>query len=574
MKKKYLLALALPFILASCSLGATSNTSGEQNTSSTNNGSTGTTVSDTGNTSEVEIETDAVSSTFSLKDENGNAININNGIYTITSAGTYYATGKLEQGQIYVDAADSDVELDLEGVSISSSTYSPIYVNDVETFTLKVKKDTTNYIYDLRTTDYSTSTDETQGNSAIYVNNGDLKINGKGTLSVISNNNSGIHGKDNVTVKNVTMLIKALNNGIKGNDKVTIEENPTIGIVAGNNGITTSNSDMGSNAQHGYIYINGGTITINSYGDGIDAAYAVEVGTSTDSDGVVYTPVVDIYTNKYSSYTNTTATLTSESLTYGGPGGRPGDGGGFDGGGMQGGSSAEKADDSAKGIKANESITINAGKIFVYSYDDSIHTNNDTLDTGVKASANIYINGGELTLKASDDAIHADGTLTVSGGTVYIPESHEGLEGNIINITGGNITVVGNDDGVNASKQINISGGKLDVTVSPNGDTDGIDSNGTITITGGVVITRGPNNMNMAPIDADSTMKMTGGILIVIGYAPAKLSYGSLTKTTLSTGKNTGTYTVTVGSDEVAYSNTYSYSGNVTVFGSAKATIK
>ena len=67
-----------------------------------------------------------------------------------------------------------------------------------------------------------------------------------------------------------------MNNGIKGNDKVKIEEDPTIGIVCGNNGIRTSNSDVGTNAQHGYIYITGGTITINSYGDGIDAEYGSE----------------------------------------------------------------------------------------------------------------------------------------------------------------------------------------------------------------------------------------------------------------------------------------------------------
>ena len=570
MKKKFLLALALPFILASCSLGNVSNTSGEQGSSTpTTSGSTG--VNTSGNNTTVDIEDDNVTTTFQLTSDDGINVPILNGVYTITTGGTYHASGKLDSGSIYVNTPDDEVELDLEGVSITSTTYSPIYVEDSSEFTLKVKKDTTNYIYDFRETDYS-NTETTQGTAAIYSKNGDIKVNGKGTLSVMSYYNSGIHSKDNVTVKNLTLSIKAMNNGIKGNDKVTIEENPTIDITAGNNGIITSNSDMGSKAQHGYIYINGGAITINSYGDGIDAAYAVEFNTSTDSDGNTYTPVVDIYTNKYSTYGSST-TLTSESSVIGGgpgwPGGNPG-GGGFPGGGT----SAEKADDSAKGIKANESITINAGKIFTYTYDDGLHTNNDTLDTGLKASANIIINNGELTLKASDDAIHADGTLTISGGIINVSESHEGLEGNIINITGGNTTVVGSDDGVNASKQINISGGLLDVTVNPNGDTDGIDSNGTITISGGVIITRGPNNMNMAPIDADSTMKMTGGILIVIGYAPSKLSYGSLTKTTLSTGKNTGTYTVTVGDTDVTYTNTYSYSGNVTVFGNSKATIK
>ena len=535
-----------------------------------------------GSTVDVEIKEDTIESTFSLKNEDGEEVQSENSIYTVTTAGTYTATGKLDEGQIYVNVLDGKVEIELKGVSITNSTISPIYVLDCDTFTLKVKKNTTNYIYDNRTVDLSDSTDETVGDAAIFVKNGDLKINGTGTITVTSLYNSGIHGKDNVTIKNVTMLVKAMNNGIKGNDKVTIEENPTIGIVCGNNGIRTSNSDMGSKAQHGYIYINGGTITINSYGDGIDAEYAVVIGTSTDDDGNTFVPVIDIYTNKYSSYTvnsaanvsSSTSSVTVSNLGYYGPGGGRPPGGGFGGGGFGGGKSAEKADDSAKGIKANEEISITAGEIFIYAYDDGIHTNNDKLETGVTASASINITGGTVKIKASDDGIHADGTLSISGGTVYISESHEGLEGNIINIEGGEVSVFSNDDGVNAGKAINISGGRLDVTVSPNGDTDGIDSNGTITISGGITITRGPNSEMMAPMDSDGTMKMTGGSLIVVGYSPRRLSTSGVTKTTLSKGLSTGTFTVTIGELDITYNNTNSYSGSVTVYGSTTATIK
>ena len=560
-----ILTLSLTFALLGCSKKTDANPN--NGTITNNNVITGEDIS--GNTTNIEIEDDDISSEFVLKDSENNIIEGVSGIYTISAAGSYTASGKLENGQIYVNSSDSEIELTFEGVSISNNSISPIFVNDCSDFTLKIKKNTNNYIYDNRTTDYSESEDDTIGKAAIYVANGDLKINGKGSISITSLYNSGIHGKDNVTVKNCTMLVKAMNNGIKGNDKVTIEENPTIGIVAGNNGIRTSNSDLSSTGkQHGYIYINGGTITINSYGDGIDAAYAVEIGTSEDSDGVIYTPTIDIYTNIYSSYTTTT-TNSIKSINYNNPMGGPG--GGFDGGGFNGGTSAEKADESAKGIKANEYISVTAGKIYAYTYDDALHTNNDTLDTGVVANANIDINGGTISLKASDDAIHADGTLTVDDGVIYIAESHEGIEGNIININGGSTTVFANDDGVNASKQINVNGGVLDVTVSPNGDTDGIDSNGTITITNGVVISRGPNSEMAAPIDADGTMKITGGTVIILGY------YGgistTLTKTQTNSGLSKGTHTVTVGSNIITYNNSYAYSGTLTVLASSTATI-
>lgn len=568
------LALSLTYSLLGCKKKEVSTTITNDivTTSKTNNSDTINGDDVNGNTSNIEIDDDEISAEFVLKDADNNIIEGVSGIYTISAGGTYTACGKLEKGQIYVNAIDEEVELTLEGISIANDEVSPIFVNDCSDFTLKVKKGTTNYIYDNRTTDYSETDDESIGKAAIYVSNGDLKINGKGTISVISLYNSGIHGKDNVTIKNCTMLVKAMNNGIKGNDKVTIEENPTIGIVAGNNGIITSTSDLSSKGkQQGYIYINGGTITINSYGDGIDAAYAVEIGTSTDSDGVTYTPTIDIYTNIYSSY-STTTTLNSgiKAQNYYMPMGGPG--GGFDGGGFNGGSSAEKADESAKAIKANESINITAGTIFAYTYDDCLHTNDDTLDTGTKANANINISGGTLNLKASDDAIHADGTLTIEEGNIYISESHEGIEGNIINVNGGSVTVFANDDGVNASKQINVNGGRLDVTVSANGDTDGIDSNGTITITDGIVIARGPNSNMAAPIDADGTIKITGGTVIIVGY------YGmistSLTKTQSTSGCTKGNHTVTIGSTTINYTNTNSYSGTTTVLSSGSATVK
>lgn len=535
-----------------------------------------------GKTEDIEISEDKVTSDFSLVDEHGLAVDANNGIYMITTAGTYYAKGKLDGGQIYVDASEAIIEIELDGVSISNSSVSPIFVKDCDTVTIKVKKDSTNYIYDKRTTDCSSTNDDTIGTAAIYVANGNLKLSGKGTLSIESNYNSGIHSKDNVSIKNCTLLIKAMNNGIKGNDQVKIEENPTIGIVCGNNGIKTSNSSVGSSKNHGTIYIYGGTITINAYGDAIDAAYAVEIGSSSDSDGNTYTPVIDIYTNKYSSYTLVSEVQTEAVLTTlagpgrpSGPGGQGGPGGGgFNGGGFGGGSSAEKADDSAKGIKANELISITAGEIFIYTYDDGIHTNNDVLDSGVTASANIVISGGVVTIKASDDGIHADGTLTINDGTIVIAESHEGLEGKNVEINGGSITISASDDGVNASKSISVSGGLLDVTVSPNGDLDGIDSNGTITISGGIIITRGPNSEMAAPLDADGTMKMTGGTLIVIGYAPRRLTTSGVTKTTSSSGTSSGSHTVTIGDQTITYNNAYTYSGSCTVFGSATASIK
>lgn len=233
---------------------------------------------------------------------------------------------------------------------------------------------------------------------------------------------------------------------------------------------------------------------------------------------------------------------------------------------------------SSKGIKAENEIIVNAGSITIDAKDDAIHANNDgALENGALPLGNITFNGGSTSVKSGDDGIHADGVLTVNDGTVDVLNSYEGLEGNVININGGTSTVIASDDGVNANSGeatplINVTGGRLDVAVSPSGNTDGIDANGKITISGGIVITRGPNSSNMSPLDFDGTCNISGGVTLVIGYFNASIK-SSLTKSSLSSGLTSGSHTLSVGGSSYTYSNSYSYSGKATVLASSSATI-
>ena len=244
----------------------------------------------------------------------------------------------------------------------------------------------------------------------------------------------------------------------------------------------------------------------------------------------------------------------------------------------------------------NYTILIEGGTFNINTVDDAIHTN----------SGSVLIKGGTLTINTSDDGIHADTNLEITGTSVIrIETSYEGIEAQTINISGGDTTIFALDDGVNATNsnlteseqskvcQINVSGGRLDVTVNPNGDRDGIDSNGGIKITGGVVITRGPNSQMASPMDSANGISITGGIVVVIGNALGSSSRrgggpggqggpggeGSfsttLTKTQSSSkGLSSGSHTVTVGSTKVTYNNAYTYSGYVTVYSDASATIE
>lgn len=202
------------------------------------------------------------------------------------------------------------------------------------------------------------------------------------------------------------------------------------------------------------------------------------------------------------------ASWNNHSTQQSGSGGRPGMGGGMNEG------NPNSSTYSCKGIKADNSITINNGNINIKSHDDGIHTNSDVLlDTGVYGKATLTINSGNITIHTDDDGIHADGILTVNGGNIIISNSYEGVEGNIINLAGGTIQMKSSDDGTNAKSALNFTG----ATVYLDAGGDGIDSNGTITMTNGIVLAQGPSNGGNGVLDFDRSFSFSGGLLLAVG---------------------------------------------------------
>ena len=196
----------------------------------------------------------------------------------------------------------------------------------------------------------------------------------------------------------------------------------------------------------------------------------------------------------------------------GGSGGMGGPGGMNDG-------NSNKSDYSSKGIKADNTITIDSGDIVISSHDDGIHANADvTLENGSTGLGNISISGGNLEIVSDDDGIHADYKLDITGGYIVIKESYEAIEGNIITFNGGVVEANASDDGINATNKIEdayiyFKSG----TVYVNASGDGLDSNGYIVMTGGNVIAIGPTDGGNGVLDFDNTFKMTGGNLLLAG---------------------------------------------------------
>ncbi len=436
----------------------------------------------------------------------GMSLNESADVITISKPGTFIVTGELEDGQIIVDV-DKDaypagaVELSLEGMEISCSDNSPVYIASIDDeCTITAKKGTDNIISD--GTSY-TNADEDAG--AIYSKD-DIKFKGKGNLTVNGNCADGIVGKDDVKIYNGNITVNAVDDGIRGKDSVRIGDADDLGVedafknlsvsitTKSGDGITSTNAE---DEGKGYITINGGTVSIDSYADGVQAEQDVTVNGGD----------ITIETYEGSSFSGNASS------------------------GSWGGSTSAEPDVSAKGLKSNGTLTINGGTINIDSSDDCIHS-----------AGNLSLIGGKLTLATADDACHSDADLTVGNGTadtfddiiIYATKCYEGIEGLNITQNSGTVVINSTDDGYNAaggadgsgntspggwnsggfggstgSYSLNLNGGFALVNIA-DGDHDGFDSNGTLTISGGYFITNGNE-----PFDCDGTKTYSGGVYVI-----------------------------------------------------------
>lgn len=550
----------------------------------TNNKNTDTTVTSsiTAQNTNVTHADDAdnykteITGEFSITSTDGSTVTQNDSVYTITQAGEYTVTGLLSEGQIVVDADDNaEVTIVLNGTYITCSNGSPIYIKNADNVKIKSEENTYNCIVDARAEadDNSDDTSSENGNAAIYAAC-DLKLVGKGALSVTGNYNNGIQSKDDISIKNVTIKVNAVNNAIKGNDEVAIESGEIIAISRKGDGIKTSNSSLSTKGkQKGNVIISGGNIDIYAACDGIDAAYGVDV--SGDGNLNIYTDTYSDYSEAVSAdnsgsssksssnatmmtYTTTANTDNQNNGSVGTPpdmnnaqnsgnmgtppdmnntqnnsnmgtppdmnnsssnsGSNPDMKGNFGGGngaanGMPGNNSSgnsSKKSYSTKGIKADSEINISGAAINISSTDDGIHVNSDS---GV--------------LETGEDG---KGIISISGGTITISTGDDGIHADKeLNITDGYINVLTSYEGLEAIT-INISGGQSFVYATDDGINactgDG-SSTPLINITGGYIdVTTGSGDTD--GIDSNGSYTQSGGMVLVKGGSSSGQVSGSI----------------------------------------------
>ncbi len=423
---------------------------------------------------------------------NSSSVVMDNGTITITAEGVYLISGTLNDGQIIVDAGDTDkVQLVLAGADITSSTSAAIYALEADKVFITLAEGTENI---LTNGGEYVAIDDNNIDAVVFAKT-DLTLNGSGSLTINAQAGHGVVSKDDLVITGGIYTITAASHGLDGKDSVAIAGG-TFAITSGKDGIHAENSD---DASLGWLYIQDGSFNITAQGDAISAQGALQI------DGGTF----DLYTGEGS---------TSVEMTSSGQIGGVQRGGWTD---QTPTAETQTAEDSTsqKGIKGESTYAINGGTFNIDSADDCLH-----------AGGEMVIAAGEFTLNSGDDAVHCDDALTIQSGTFTIPYCYEGIEGLSITIEDGVFDITSNDDGLNAAGGADSSGfggfgnrqqdtfaDSSDSFILINGGTftvvstgDCVDSNGSLTINGGTLNLTCNGSGNTA-IDCDGTYTNNGG---------------------------------------------------------------
>ena len=515
---------------------------------------------------------------------------------TITQAGTYQIAGTLDDGALIVESGENaKISLVLGGVNIKNSTGAAIQIATADDVTIELSEGTTNVLQSGEEVDIATATEREEASGGALQSKADLKIKGKGSLTVLGYLNNGIHCTKDLKIKNGNISVTALGHGIKGKNSVTVSGG-TVTVTSGKDGIT---SDETENEEKGFVTIEDGEIIITSAGDGVSAETTLTV-----TGGVISIISGGGSANAQQKTDNMRGWWDFDN------------------------SASDDNSVSCKGLKAGKALVISGGSITIDAQDDALHTDGD-----------MTISGGECILSTGDDGAHAALSLTVLDGKITVLTSYEGLEANQITLADGELDITATDDGINANggsdgfsggfgggmggsfggrrndtnnhsgdmtppdgnapsgnpptmpgqdaadstttddttdKQpvLLITGGKITV----NADGDGLDSNGNLRVEGGDITINGPANGGNGALDIGTENGgagvIAGGTLIALGTSSMAENFGStstqcaflVTMNSFGAGE---TITITDSQGNVLYTGVTVKSANSVVFSSA-----
>lgn len=442
----------------------------------------------------------------------GSGAQIDGSKITINSAGVYVISGKLDDGQIIIDVKDKGVvKLVLNGAEIKSSKNSPIYVKNSGKTILSLQEGTVNTVTDgAKYVLEDSSSDEP--NSAIFSKD-NLTINGTGKLIVNGNYNNGITSKDDLKITGGDIKVTSKDDGLIGKDIVAVKAG-TITVDAGGDAVRATND---SDSTKGIVAIEDGTFNLKAKTDGIqgETAVLIEGGNFNITSGggsVNGTKKAEDNmgggfggkNNNSSKNSNSSSTSTTETKADSTKGIKAGADIGISGG-------TFNIDSASDAVHSNNNVIITGGNITIMSGDDGIHANSTLTAKGGKINITksyegiesniITIVDGEINITSSDDGVSAS---SGASGNTNPGQNNPSSSNSKLNINGGYLAVNAIGDGLDANGSISMTKGTV-VVSGPTANMNGaLDYDGTFEMTGGFIVAAGSSGMAQGPSDSST----------------------------------------------------------------------
>ena len=411
---------------------------------------------------------------------------------TITTGGTYRIAG--EVADITVDAPEETVVLVLDNAKVSGR--------------ITIDADAAALVLEGNSTVAATGLGSDEG--AIHATS-DLTVTGSGALAVESDGD-GVVAKDDLVIAGGSLTINAGDDAIRDTDSVSVNDGAALDLTAGGDGIAATKDD---DDTKGWIHIAGGDVDINATDDSLSAFNDVIV-----TGGNLNLTAADkgINAGRYILHSSGQVRVDAADDAVHSDGALRLSGGDIEVTAQDDGVHAEVAAvlDGAKLTVLNSEEALEAGLITISDGEIALTATDD----GINASGSTTVEDG-LAAKESDDADTStaadDGFATPDAagmpqppsGVEGMPQPSSGMEGMPQPPSGGDGPME------NTGASLTISGGTVIVHASG----DGVDSNGDATITGGNVTIFGPTSGANGALDTNGELTITGGELWAVGSA-------------------------------------------------------
>lgn len=420
---------------------------------------------------------------------------------TINAEGTYVVSGELADGQLMVEAPDSEkVQVVLAGVAIHNENGPAIYVKNADKCFITLAEGTDNVLTD--GADYELEEDSDEPYATLFSKD-DLTLNGTGSLTVTSAYRHAVCSKDDLVITGGTYVVTSVEDALRGRDCVKILDG-TFALESGEDAVKSNNDEED---DRGFVVIDGGTFAVSA---GDDAFHAETVCAINGG-------VIDIATcyegfegeKVFVNGGQTHMVATDDGINAAARNAESGDEADPAAGG-------EAVDPAAGGFDGERPDGQGAGP--AGHMGDAANMPQGELPSGEAPEApaegeapEVPADAGSFDPGMGDAAAGAVPQMPLGEAPGDAPDLPDDAAGGVADpgVGAGGMTMPGTSE----ECLIEINGGYAAVEAAG----DGVDSNGYLAQSGGVLLISGPDSGADSAIDYELSAEITGGTLLAVG---------------------------------------------------------